>query len=480
MKNIFLPFFLICFYTIKAQQNVGIGTARPAEMLHVAGNIKADTIKPNVVKITSGAGNGKILTSDGTGNATWQNNNSSNPSGNTGFGVWGDCATNGNISGYNPVTDADGSNFDLFGWSVSVSGNYAIVGARDDDPAADVFSKHGSATIYQYSGNGWLPSQKITDTAADRFDFFGSAVSISGNYAFVGIPGDDTAKGSVNVYEKTGTSWVLMQKITAANGDAFDNFGISVCVDINYAIIGAYSDDIGTNANQGSANIYKYNGSRWVLMQKLTDATGAAGDNFGTSVSISGNYAIVGSSNDDVGANTDQGSVSIYRYDGSSWVLLQKLTDAAGDALDNFGNSVSISGNNLIVGAFADDVGSNSRQGSANIYQHKNNRWELVQKLTDAAGLPNDNFGSSVSISGDYAMVGTYPGSIPTSNRGSAAIYLRVGNAWGKLQNITDPMGNNSDAFGHAVAIDSSAKRFLIGAVNYANGSGKAVFGKVN
>jgi FG-GAP repeat len=479
MKKIFLSFFLICSYTIKAQQRVGIGTAAPAEMLHVTGNIKADTIKPNVLKITTGAGSGKILTSDAVGNASWQNNNST-ASGNIGFGVWGDCATNGNIAEYNPVTDADGNNFDLFGCSVSISGNYAIVGAKEDDPADDLFSKYGSATIYEYSVTGWVLIKKLTDTLAERLDLFGSAVSISGNYALVGIPGDDTAKGSANMYEKTGTGWVLMQKITAANGDAFDNFGISVYVSGNYAIIGAFSDDIGANANQGSANIYKYNGNRWVLMQKLTDATGAADDNFGTSVSISGNYAIVGAANDDVGVNTEQGSVSIYQYDGSNWVLMQKLTDAAGDALDNFGNSVSIAGNYAIVGAYADDVGSNSRQGSANMYEYKNNRWGLVQKLTEAAGAANDNFGSSVSISGDYAIAGAYPGTIPTANRGYANIYLRVGNAWGKLQNITDPMGNNSDAFGHAVAIDSSTKRFLIGAINYAGGSGKAVFGKVN
>jgi hypothetical protein len=215
-------------------------------------------------------------------------------------------------------------------------------------------------------------------------------------------------------------------------------------------------------------------------MQKLTDATGAADDLFGTSVSVSGNQAIVGAPHDDVGANLDQGSVSIYEYNGISWVLKQKLTDATGAALDNFGNSVSISGSYAIAGAYLDDVGVNSAQGSASVYAFKNNQWNLVQKLTEGTGQANDNFGNSVSISGDYAIVGAYPGTIPTGNKGYANIYVRIGSAFGRLQQITDPMGNASDAFGHGTAIDATTKRFAISAPGYANGSGKAVFGKMN
>jgi hypothetical protein len=463
---------------LNAQQHIGIGTSSPSEKLHVAGNIKADTIKPHILRISSGAGEGKVLMSDASGNATWKNGNSNAP-GNVGFGVWGDCAANGNIAEYNPVIDSDGSLFDLFGWSVSISGDYAIVGAKDDDPASDQFSRNGSATIYHYNGAIWEAMQKLTDSASERSDFFGQSVSISNNFAIVGIPGDDTAQGSVNIYELSAGSWVLTQKLIAANGDLLDNFGISVCISGNRIIVGAYSDDIGANANQGSANIYQYNGNRWVLMQKITDILGAAGDNFGESVSISGNFAIVGAPNDDAGANVDQGSVSIFQYDGSNWVLLQRITDVNGEATDNFGNSVSISGNNAIVGAYLDDVGANGFQGSASIYELKNGSWLLMQKLTDGGGSANDNFGTSVSISGNYALVGSSGGTFG-ANQGSASIYLRIGNGWGKLQHVTDPMANPTDAFGHSAAIDSGTKRFLISAVNYSLGSGKAIFGKVN
>ena len=212
---------------------------------------------------------------------------------------------------------------------------------------------------------------------------------------------------------------------------------------------------------------------------KITDAAGAAGDYFGYSVSISGNYAIMGANGDDIGANANQGSASIYLFNGSLWVLMQKLNGVFGSAQDAFGNSVSISGNYAIVAAYADDVVSNVNQGSANIYQQSGGSWTLMQTLTPVAGMPSDFFGYSVSISGDYAIVGAAETErIP--NPGSATIYQRVGPGWKRVQAIKDPGGNSFQAFGETVSIDAVNKRFLIGARSYANQNGNAIFGKVN
>jgi hypothetical protein len=451
---------------------VGIGTASPTERLHVAGNIRADTAKTNVLKITPNAGAGKILTSDAAGNASWLVNNAA-AAGNIGFGVWGDCATNGNITGFNPVGDDAGTAGDNFGNSVSISGNYAIVGAYLDDVGANV--DQGSASIYQYNGNNWVLMQKLTDATGAADDWFGYSVSISGNYAIVGSYNDDiganTDRGSASVYRYNGSTWALLQKITDAAGAAGDHFGASVSISGAYVIVGAPYDDVGVNPSQGSASIYQFTGASWVLMQKLTDAAGAGDDRFGRSVSISGSLAIVGADGDDIGSNSSQGSANLYRFVIDDWIFMQKLTDPDGVSLDTFGYSVSMSDSYVVVGGHA----------YASVYKYIGIGWTFMQKITDIGDSDFDFSGTSVSISGDYVVVGIRGDDIGNnSDLGSASIYLRVGNMWGKLQYTRDPMGTGGNFFGSGVAIDGTTKQFLIGAKGCGNDMGKVVFGKVN
>jgi FG-GAP repeat len=482
MKRIFIAGAFILFVAIVQAQNVGIGVPTPIEKLHVAGNIKSDTVKTNVVKITPNAGTGKILTSDAAGNANWQTNNAA-AAGNVGFGVWGDCATNGNISEYYPVADATGAAGDEFGFSVSISGNFAIVGALTDDVGAN--TGQGSVSIYQYTGGNWIFMQKLTDAAGAADDRFGCSVSISGNYAIVGAFADDIGanvdQGSASIYQLSAGTWVLKNKITDPLGATGDRFGESVSISGNYAIVGAFADDIGANVDQGSASVFQLSAGSWIFMQKLTDAAGAAGDGFGASISISGNHAIVGVPLDDGFLGTSYGSVAIYRFGGVTWVFEQKLTDASGAPGDGFGFSVSISGNYVIVGAWENDIGANANQGSARIYQYTGSSWVSMQTLTDAAGTADNLFGYSVSISGNYAIVGATHADVGSNpNWGSAIIYQRVGLGWQKLQYVTDPGGQSGNSFGSSTAIDDTNQRFLIGASDYAGGSGKVVFGKVN
>jgi FG-GAP repeat len=482
MKKLFFLILTVTAHQITTAQNVGIGTTAPTEKLQVAGNIKADTIKPNGIKLTPNAGNGKVLISDAAGVGSWQASSILAGAGNIGYGVWGDCATNGNISEYQPVADATGEAGDRFGNTVSISGNYAIVGASLDDVGANL--NQGSASIYQWDGSSWVLMQKITDATGAANDNFGTSVSISGNYAIIGADGDDVGananQGSVSIYQWNGSSWVLMQKITDAFGAANDDFGNSVSISGNYAIIGADGDDVGANAAQGSASIYQWNGSSWVLMQKITDAAGEQNDRFGYSVSISGSYVIIGAFLDDVGANTSQGSASIYARFISTWTLQEKITDATGASNDYFGTSVSISGSYAIIGAEGDDVGANIDQGSASIYKREGTSWVLMRNVTDVAGEVNDGFGISVSISDDYAIVGAMNGKGINGSQGTAYIYLRVGFGWQLLQRISDPGSAGPENFGISVALEGNTKRFVIGAQFYGSLSGKVLFGKIN
>lgn len=457
-------------------QNTGIGTITPGEKLHVAGNVKADTVKPNALKLTANAGATKILTSDATGNASWKTN-SLTAVGTVGFGNWGDCAANANISEYNPVFVESNPGAGAFGESLSISGNYAVIGDRNDVVGSNV--QQGSASIYKFNGTTWGFMQKLTDATGASNDQFGKSVFISGNYVIVGAYLDDvganTDQGSCSIYQFNATNWVLMQKITDPAGTAQAQFGWSVSLSGNYALAGACKFGF---TSIGSASIFQLSGGVWTFKQKLIDPTATPGDFSASSVSVSGSKAVVGVERGKVGSNNLQGYVNLYELSGGTWLFKQRVIDPIGNASDYFGNSVSISGDYLIVGDEAEYIGANSSQGSASTYYYNGTTWVLMQKLTDPNGEANDNFGHSVSISGNYALVGANWDTVgPFDLQGSVTIYQRVGLGWSKLQFVTQQTENPIGGFGNSTAVDGASKRFLIG---FFAGNGSAIFGKIN
>lgn len=182
---------------------------------------------------------------------------------------------------------------------------------------------------------------KLTASDAAEDDQFGNSVSISGDVAVVGAPGNDDAgffSGSAYVYRFDGSTWVEEQKLSASDAADGDRFGSAVSISGDVVLVGAFfSDDAGIGA--GSAYIFRFDGNTWVEEQKLTASDAAEGDSFGISVSVSGNVAVIGAERDDDGGSL-AGSAYVYRFDGSTWVEEQKLTasDAAeGDFSWRFG-----------------------------------------------------------------------------------------------------------------------------------------------
>ena len=209
------------------------------------------------------------------------------------------------------ILPIDGAPGDEFGQSVSISGDYAIVGARWDD---DNGMMSGSAYIFQRDGSNWIEEQKLLATDGAEGDWFGHSVSISGDCVIVGAVGDDDyglVSGAAYIFRREGTSWIEDQKLTSSDGAQGDNFGMSVSISGDYAILGApFDDDNGMMS--GSAYIFRRDSTIWLEEEKLTASDGAAEDLFGFSVSISGDYAIVGAFQDD-----DSGDLS-----GSAYIFI--------------------------------------------------------------------------------------------------------------------------------------------------------------
>jgi len=343
------------------------------------------------------------------------------------------------------LTASDGAADDQFGVSVAISGDTAVIGARYDDPND---SSSGSAYIFRFSGSSWVEEQKLTasDGAAD--DWFGWSVGISGDTAVIGARGDDPnggGSGSAYIFRFNGSSWVEEQKLTASDGVAYDHFGYSVGISGDTTVIGAFGDDPNGKAS-GSAYIFRFSGSSWVEEQKLTASDGAEADRFGWFVGISGDTAVIGAFWDDDSGDRS-GSAYIFRFNGSSWVEEQKLTASDSAAGDYFGNSVAISGDTAVIGARLDDDNGNS-SGSAYIFRFSGSSWVEEQKLTASDGAAHDAFGWSVGISGDTAVIVA-----SGSDSGSAYIFRFDGYDWNEEQKLTASDGAVDDWFGYSVGI---------------------------
>lgn len=261
---------------------------------------------------------------------------------------------------------ADGAAEDSFGCSVSISGDYAVVGADKDD---DNGSASGSAYIFKRSGTTWSQQAKLTASDGAAGDEFGYFVSISGDYAVVGAYGDDdngSASGSAYVFYRSGTTWTQQAKLTASDGAADDEFGRSVSISGYYAVVAAAYDD----SFKGSAYIFYRNQGgtdNWGQQAKLKASDGGWADMFGSSVSISGDYAVVGAYQDDDNGS-HSGSTYVFYRSGTTWSQRAKLKASDGAASDQFGRSVSISGNYVVIGApYDNDDGTDS--GSAYVYK---------------------------------------------------------------------------------------------------------------
>jgi hypothetical protein len=288
-------------------------------------------------------------------------------------------------------------------------------------------------------------------------------VALSGDTALVGATGDDVGtnadQGSAYVFVRNGTAWSLQQKLTAADGAAGDEFGVSVALSGDTALVGADWDDVGANANQGSVYVFVRSGTTWTQQAILTATDGTADDQFGTSVALSGDTALVGTVWDDVGDNEDQGSVYVFVRSGTTWTQQAQLTAADGTAQDALGRSAALSadGNTALVGVGLNDVFMGA--GEAYIFTRGGTGWTQQAKLTAADSDLYDGFGWSVALSGDgdTALLGAWGENVDVNtDQGSAYVFPRSGTTWTQQTKLTASDGGTGetyDYFGGSVAL---------------------------
>ena len=380
------------------------------------------------------------------------------------------------------ITSSDTS-FAFPGGAISLSGNNVAVGSPY---VGDDFAWSGAAYVFERDQGGtgaWLEVEKLLCPpifhASD--DHFGYSVSLSGNTALVGAYGDDNGSGSAYIFQKDQggpNAWGLVVRITAADGSWWDSFGNSVAIDADTAIIGAFLHDI-DDSNVGAVYVFErdFGGlNLWGQVAKIVAPDGDREDLFGDSVAIDDDTILISATRDD-DVDHDSGSAYFFQRDQGglgAWVLAAKVCATDGGRDDDFGVSVSLDGDTAVIGAdHNDDHGLDS--GSAYIFQRDlggPHNWGQFAKIAASDASNDDRFGKSVAISGDTVIVGSPGDDDNGTNSGSVYVFQRDHgglNAWGQVAKVTALDGGDDDSFGKSVAIDVDTA--IIGSSSDNNGT---------
>jgi hypothetical protein len=354
-----------------------------------------------------------------------------------------------------------------FSTAIAEYGNLVLIGApgRDDGGNAS-----GAAYLFERGADGhWTQLQKLIANSGSPGELFGGSVAIGEDILVVGARGDaeqGSFAGAVYIFTRDAAAhWYQAHKLTASDGLAGNLFGFSLALNGETLFIGARGDE---EAGNFSGAVYVFTrdvNGQWHEQQKLTASDGAAGDGFGISVAISGDVALIGARGDD-----DLGSVSGAAYffaknlDGH-WEERQKVTASDGVAGDEFGYSVALDGETAVIGArFA--TGDEGREGAAYVFTygsgHIGTLWNESQKLIGSTNednnRDNNEFGTSVALDEQTILVGA-PSTDSKGNLAGAVHVFRFtpeeqdSHPWNEVQKLTGRDTSGGDKFGFAVAL---------------------------
>lgn len=346
------------------------------------------------------------------------------------------------------ISPADRAQDDQFGRSVALDAGTAVVGAPFDD---DFQTDAGSAYVWVRNGVvSWAQQAKLTASDAGAGDNMGQQVAISGNTAVISAHLADVDDGSGSVlpdagralvFVRSGSAWSRQAELAPMLGATNARFSQSVAVHADTAVIGAP----GAGGNVGAAYAFERSGTVWTERSIPIPSPHGGFDLFGQAVAVLGNTIVVGAPNYDL-LGESSGAVFVYERGATEWTQAgPTLTASDGASQDNFGYSLALDGDTLVIGSTAQ---------RAYVFVKEDAGWvEQDQLVVDGGGL---SFGFSVGLSGDRAVVGSYYG-----GTGAAYLFERLGSSWSLLQLLVPSDGFPSDQFGWSV--DADGETVLVG-----------------
>lgn len=399
----------------------------------------------------------------------------------------------------NKIVASDRSEDARFGQAVAIEGNYAVVGAYGSDVSGP---NRGQAYIYEYIAGNWTQTQILTNSDDENYDRFGWSVAINGDYIVIGATGEDddlsgsnsmSKAGAAYIFQNQAGTWVQVQKIIANDRSIDDEFGWSVDISDSTLIVGAHQDfedenNLNPIHHAGSVYIFDLDGSgTWSQSQKIV-ASGRApdivypngytgedlSDQFGHTVGISGNYLIVGALNHDwdvtnTSSSWQAGAAYIFERTGGVWTEVQKIRNSDNVAWDRFGSDVAIDTNFIAIGVWAEDeslTDTDYMKNSGSIYiftRDAGGTWNENQKITAGTRNTGDHFGWDVKMDGDLLISGAEHDdhdeneTNPLNETGSAYLFKKNGvGTYTQIQKIRGSDRDSLDVFGYAVDVSNN------------------------
>lgn len=360
---------------------------------------------------------------------------------------------------------ADGSASDTFGRSVSVDGDFAVIGASSDSHQG---IQSGSAYVFQRQGDAWNQIAKLVPNGAASGDSFGISVAISGDRIVVGSNSDDdlgSSSGSAYIYTRqSNNSWAFERKLLPNDGVSFDLFGTAVAIDGDRVVVGSPNENQ-VGFSTGAAYVFeRTSGTNWTQRTKIAPSTLGASEQFGSAIAVSGDRIAFGVTRDDTAAK-NAGAVYVYRRQSTnSWVQETKLTATNAMPSDYAGLAVDIDGDRIVCGADRYD-GGGIDSGAAYVFERQSNgNWMHTGTLLAQDGSTNDRLGQAVQIDGNQILAGAFGNSHAGSQSGAAYVFERdASGQWGQTVKLIASDAAPTDQFGRFAALDNG--RALVAAL---------------
>ena len=354
------------------------------------------------------------------------------------------------------LRSADGEAGDYFGYALSSDGAHTIVGAYGDD---DRGTNAGAAYIFATRNRKWNEETKLIPLQAIPNEQVGMAVAISGDFAWVGSRGDierGPQTGSAYVFRRLDEGWVQVTRFRSRAVGVDDQYGLSIAVDGEWAVVGAHAD-AKSGRDAGCVYVYRLENEVWQFSERIYAPKGKVADYFGFSVDISGDRMIVGAFGDD-DRGIRAGAAYIFKRIDDSWKPEKKLTASDGDKHNLLGHSVALSGQLAIVGAHGNRT-NGKFSGAAYVFRRTQRGWRLSQKLEAPDSRANKYFGFSVDISPKRVLIGArgdnHDGILQA---GAAYLFTKTGSKFGSPTKHIAQLAEDLDFLGRSVAVtDRSA-----------------------